>query len=236
MPQSVSVVIPCYNEEAVIERSFSRVREVLHRTCTDYEIIIANDGSTDDSVSILRRLAAQDSHLVLIDYQPNRGMGHACRKMYRSASKELVIEMDADLAMDPAETIPAFLRELREVDCVVASRYLGVKADYPLRRRIASRVYYWINRMLFDFSLSDTQSGFFGIRRQVLQSLELSSDGFEIHVEMFARLERSGYSIREVPVRFVHQTESGEVSVLRAAPRMFFGSLRIWRNLRARRR
>ncbi len=233
MSLSVSVVIPCYNEEPVIERSYQRVKEVLERIRADYEIIIANDGSTDNSASILRSMAARDPKLVLVDYAPNRGMGHACRKMYGLASKEAVIEMDADLAMDPTDTIPAFLRALEEVDCAVASRYLGVKADYPLRRRIASRVYYWINRALFNFSLKDTQSGFFGIRRKVLQSLELFSDGFEIHVEMFARLDRSGFTIREIPMRFVHQTESGEVSVLHAAPRMLMGSLRIWRSLRA---
>ncbi len=231
MTASVSVVIPCYNEEPVIERSYRRVKEVLEKSGADYEIIIANDGSTDDSASILRAIAARDPKFVLVDYAQNRGMGYACRKMYRAASKDVVIEMDADLAMDPQDTVPAFLPELDQADCIVASRYLGVKADYPLRRRIASRVYYGINRTLFAFSLKDTQSGFFGIRRQVLQGLELFSDGFEIHVEMFARLERSGFTIREIPVRFVHQTESGEVSVLRAAPRMFLGSLRIWHSL-----
>ncbi len=231
MPLSVSAVIPCYNEEAVIERSYRRVKEALEQIQCDYEILIANDGSTDNSASILQGIAARDSRLVFIDYRPNRGMGHACRKMYRVASKDVVLEMDADLAMDPESTVPAFLHNLREVDCVVASRYLGVKADYPLRRRIASRVYYGINRILFDFSLRDTQSGFFGIRRSVLQGLTLESDGFEIHVEMFAKLERAGFSIREIPMRFVHQTESGEVSVLKAAPRMFLGSLRIWRTL-----
>lgn len=232
MPESVSVVIPCYNEEPVIERSYRRVKEVLAMGPQDHEIIIANDGSTDGSENILRRLASQDSRLVLISYQPNRGMGYACRQMYGRASKDLVIQMDADLAMDPKETVPAFLRELSTADCIVASRYLGVKADYPLRRRIASRGYYLLNRALFGLSLKDTQSGFFGIRRATLQSLDLRSDGFEIHVEMFAQLERDGRSIKEIPIRFVHQTESGEVSVFRSAPKMLFGSLRIRRALK----
>lgn len=228
----ISVVIPCYNEELVIERSYQRVKETLERQPGRHEILIANDGSTDHSAEILERLASADSSLVFIDYRPNRGMGHACRKMYERASGDIVIQMDADLAVDPAECIPLFVRELREVDCVVGSRYLGVRADYPLRRRIASRGYYLLNRALFAFRLKDTQSGFFGIRRQVLQELELRADGFEIHVEMFAQLERRGSSVLEVPVRFVHQTESGEVSVFKAAPRMFLGSLRIWRNIR----
>lgn len=225
----ISIVIPCYNEEAVIERSYRRVKEALARQPGNHEILIANDGSTDRSAEILGRLASADEALVFIDYRPNRGMGHACRKMYARASRDMVIQMDADLAVDPGECIPLFVGELRQVDCVVGSRYLGVKADYPLRRRIASRGYYLLNRALFDFRLKDTQSGFFGIRRQALQGLDLRSDGFEIHVEMFAELERQRRSMREVPVRFVHQTESGEVSVLKAAPRMFFGSLRIWR-------
>jgi dolichol-phosphate mannosyltransferase len=229
---SVSVVIPCYNEEPVIERSFHRVREVLERECEDFEILIANDGSTDRSGEILRQIAAVHPRLVCIEYGRNRGMGYACLQMYARASKDLVIQMDADLAMDPQDTIPAFVRELSQVRCVVASRYVGVRADYPLRRRIASRAYYAVNRALFSIPLKDTQSGFFGIHRTLLQSLALESEGFEIHVEMFAKLARVGCQVREIPVRFVHQTESGEVSVLRAAPRMLAGSFRIWRTLR----
>jgi len=232
MMPSISVVIPCYNEEAVIERSYRRVKQALARQAGDHEILIANDGSTDHSADILLALAAQDPSFVFINYQPNRGMGHACRKMYDRASRDIVMQMDADLAMDPEETIPAFLRELEEVACVVGSRYKGIEADYPLRRRAASHGYYLVNRLLFDFKLRDTQSGFFGIRRPVLQSLPLRSDGFEIHVEMFAQLEMRGHAVREIPIRFIHQTESGEVSVLKAAPRMLFGSLRIWRSLR----
>lgn len=232
MTPSIAVVIPCYNEEPIIERSYRRVKEVLEQECGDYEILIANDGSTDRSAVVLSKLAAGDSKLVFIDYRPNRGMGYACRQMYARASKDLVIQMDADLAMDPADTVPAFKRELATADCVVGSRYLGVKADYPLRRRIASRGYYLLNQVLFRMPLKDTQSGFFGIKRDKLQALDLQSDGFEIHVEMFAQLVRAGCTLREIPIRFVHQTESGEVSVLRSAPKMLFGSLRIWRSLR----
>jgi glycosyltransferase involved in cell wall biosynthesis len=233
MKPSISVVMPCYNEEVVINNSYRRVKKVLDRECSDYEIIIANDGSTDGSAEILRRIASEDSRLVFIDYHPNRGMGYASRQMYARASKDVVIQMDSDLAMDPEDTIPAFTRELASVDCVVGSRYMGVKADYPLRRRIASRGYYLVNKVLFKFSLKDTQSGSFGIRRAALQALNLKADGFEIHVEMFAKLELRGHSIKEIPIRFIHQTESGEVSVLRAAPKMFFGSLAIWRSLRS---
>ncbi len=232
MAASISVVIPCYNEDRIIDRSYRRVKQVLEEVSPDYEIVVANDGSTDRSGQILAGIAAEDPRFVFIDYRPNRGMGYACRQMYGRASKDLVIQMDADLAMDPKETVPAFVQELAAVDCVVGSRYLGIEADYPLRRRIASRGYYLLNRILFDFALKDTQSGFFGIRREVLQDLELHSDGFEIHVEMFAQLGRRGASVKEIPVRFVHQTESGEVSVFRSAPKMLAGSLRIRRRLK----
>ena len=133
----------------------------------------------------------------------------------------------ADLAMDPEDTVPAFVHELASFDCVVASRYSGIKADYPLRRRIASRGYQMLTLALFGLPLKDTQSGFLGVRKQALQALHLTADGFEIHVEMYAKLLRAGFSIKEIPIRFVHQTESGEVSVFKAAPRMLVGSLRI---------
>ena len=227
MATNISVVIPCYDEESIIARSYARVKKALELQTRDYEIIIANDGSTDRSAEILRQIAAVDPRFVLIDYPRNRGMGYACRQMYRRASKDLVIQMDADLAMDPEDTVPAFVHELASFDCVVASRYSGIKADYPLRRRIASRGYQMLTLALFGLPLKDTQSGFLGVRKQALQALHLTADGFEIHVEMYAKLLRAGFSIKEIPIRFVHQTESGEVSVFKAAPKMLVGSLRI---------
>lgn len=225
-------MIPCYNEEAVIASTYERVRRVLDQLGGNHEILIADDGSSDQSPAILEQIARRDPHFVLIAYSPNRGMGYACRQMYQRASGDFVVEMDADLAMDPADTIPLFAEHLHHHDCVVGSRYKGIEPDYPLRRRIASRGYYLINQVLFALPLKDTQSGFFGIRRDVLANLDLRSDGFELPVEMFAQLARRKHSILEVPVRFVHQTASGEVSVVRAAPKMFFNTLKIYGRLR----
>lgn len=225
-------MVPCYNEAAIIGRSYERIKEILVRRNDPHEIIVANDGSTDDSRPILKQIEEKDPDFVLIDYSPNRGMGYACRQMFERARGDVLVEMDADLSMDPADTIPLFTRHLAQYDCVVGSRYKGIAADYPLRRRVASRGYYLLNQLLFSLPLRDTQSGFFGIRRALLSSLNLQCEGFELHVELFAQMVLKGYSILEVPVRFVHQTESGEVSVLRAAPKMFFNTLKLYQRLK----
>ena len=228
---AVSVVIPCYDEEAVIERTVIRVAAALAAVTDRYEIVVGDDGSTDDSPRILAELAANRSDLDVVSCR-HVGMGHVCRQMYARVRGAAVIQMDADLAMDPAESIPQILAALEHADCVSASRFSGIEADYPWRRRVASRAFRLFSRALLDLPVDDTQSGSFGIDRDVLQSLPLQADGFEIHVEMFAQLGWRGCTVVEIPVRFVHQTESGEVSVLRSGPKMVMGTFRIWRTLR----
>jgi len=135
--------------------------------------------------------------------------------------------------MDPLEICRRFLAELAACDIVIASRYLGERADYPLRRRLPSRIYGAIFRTLFGITIRDAMSGFFGFRRAILERLPpLESEGFEVYVELFVAASRRGLRVVEIPVKFRHQTESGEVSVLSHAPRQLLNTLRIWWKIR----
>ena len=75
-------------------------------------------------------------------------------------------------------------------------------------------------------------SGFFAFKREALRSLELESDDFDIHLEIFAQMERRGFKIREVPAKFIHKTESGEASISQHAPKMILGALKLWFRLK----
>lgn len=224
----ISVVVPCYNEEAIIERSHGEIRRVMEQITSDYEILFANDGSTDGTLAALERLAAGDPHVRVISYTPNRGAGYAHRRLYRAARGQRVILLEADLAMAPEVVIPLFLEQLETYDVVVGSRYKGVGPDYPWYRRIVSDAHRLLVRMLFGLDMHDTQAGFSGFRKPVLDAIELTSDRWEVLVELYARAKARGFKILEVPVKFVHGTESGQTNVLVEAPRQLWNTFRLW--------
>jgi glycosyltransferase involved in cell wall biosynthesis len=229
----LSIVIPCYNEALIIADTHRLVSVEVAKITDSYEIILADDGSTDGTLAILEELAASDSHVRIIAYQPNRGAGYAQRQLYDSARGTRVILLEADLAMHPGECIPAFLSALEECDVVVGSRYCGVDPDYPIYKRFLSRTLSWINRRLFKLDLHDTQAGFVGYRKEVLDALELESCRWEIFVELFAKATVKGFELRELPLKFVHRTESGETNMIVEGPRLLWQTLKIWRQLRA---
>jgi glycosyltransferase involved in cell wall biosynthesis len=233
MSVAISVIVPCYNEEKIIARSVATLLDAMSACTPDFEILLSNDGSVDRTFEIIRALAERHPHVRALGYDVNRGAGHAFRHALAQARGDHVVHMDADLAMDPLEVCRRFLAELAACDIVIASRYLGERADYPLRRRIPSRIYGVIFRTLFGVTIRDAMSGFFGFRRAILEQIPpLESDGFEVYVELFVSASRRGLRVVEIPMKFRHQTESGEMSVLRQAPKQFLNTLRIWKKLR----
>jgi glycosyltransferase involved in cell wall biosynthesis len=228
----ISVVMPCYNEEEIVERSYHAIKRVVEEITSEYEILFANDGSTDGTLAVLEHLKAADSHVGVISYTPNRGAGYAHRQLYATARGDRVILLEADLAMSPKDVIAPFLEHLETWDVVVGSRYKGVAPDYPWYRRIVSNANRMLVRTLFGLDLHDTQAGFSGFRKSVLDSIELTSDRWEALVELYARAKARGFKILEVPVKFVHGTETGQTNVLVEAPRQLFNTLRLWWRLR----
>jgi glycosyltransferase involved in cell wall biosynthesis len=232
----ISVIVPCYNEEKIIARSVATLLRALPAFTSEFEILLSNDGSLDGTFDVIRGLAERHPQVRALGYDVNRGAGHAFRHALAHARGEYVVHMDADLAMDPLEVCRRCLDELSSCDIVIASRYLDERADYPLRRRLPSRIYGVIFRTLFGITIRDAMSGFFGFRREILERLPpLESDGFEVYVELFVAASRRGMRVIEIPMKFRHQTESGEVSLLRHAPRQLMNTLRIWRKMRRQR-
>ena len=127
----ISITIPCYNEGKIIFNSYKVLTAELKKLNESYEIIFCDDGSTDNTLKVLKDIERQDDMIGLINYQPNRGLGYACRQLYKAASGEIVIRMDADLAVKPGEILHAFIKEIEDADIVIGSRYAGIRPEYP---------------------------------------------------------------------------------------------------------
>ncbi len=224
---AVSVVVPCYNEEAVIGESYRRLEAACAGTLESYEIIFGNDGSDDGTLALLEELAAADPRVRVTSHAVNRGAGFTYREMYAAARGEVIVQMDADMAMPPAEVLGRLLPALGGAEMAVASRYRGVRPDYPLKRRVFSRGYRWLVHLLFRLDVADTQTGFLAFRRRILDEFTLVSDGFEMLLELIARTQAAGFRIVEVGLPWHHDTRSGETDVWRESLKMLAGTLKV---------
>jgi glycosyltransferase involved in cell wall biosynthesis len=199
----LSIVIPMFNEAENVESTLKRVEEALSSFQGDYEIIPVNDGSVDNTLEILKRIESKDKKIKVVSYSKNIGRGMALRKGFQESRGEIIVSIDADLSYNPNHIIDLVqaLKEDPGIDFVLASPYMpgGGVQDVPFLRL-------WISKLgnkILRFALPNriyTSTGIFrAYRRKVLESLELESDGKEIHLEILSKTLALGYRVKEVP-------------------------------------
>ena len=203
-PISVSVVIPAYNEEDNITTTIARVSQVLESLGGDWEIIVVNDGSTDRTLEIVNQIATEDPRARLISYTPNTGRGRALRTGFAHAQGDIVVSTDADLSYEP-KYIVDLVNELKNdtsIDLVIASPYMkgGRTEGVPFGRLLISKIGNRILSLAMNGNMKTITGIFRAYRRSVLESLELESEGKEIHLEILSRALAVGYKVKEVPV------------------------------------
>ena len=214
----LSVIIPAYNEEAVIEDNLNEVAEFLNRHIgpdKGFEIIVVDDGSSDSTVEIIERLAAEREYLIALHHPRNLGRGRGVRTGFEKASGQFIFTLDADLSYSP-EIIAKLLTPLEggEADVVLASVYhpQGKISNVPFRRALVSRLGNWLLSRSLGGELKTVTCLVRGYRREVIESLELFSDDKEIHLEIIQKARMLGFRIIEVPSelnwRSINRTDS----------------------------
>ncbi|MDQ1419244.1 MAG: hypothetical protein QOJ52_1206 [Acidimicrobiaceae bacterium] len=195
----LSVIVPVYNERNTVGEIIRRMR--LVDLPIDREIIVVDDGSSDGTDKILAAL--QDSTIRVVSHETNRGKGAAVRTGVSLARGDVVLIQDADLEYDPQQW-PRLLAPLLEgrAKVVYGSRYLGEREATTLLRWAGDRSLSVLTALLFNASLSDIETGYKLVDRQVLDSLDLTSERFDFEPEITAKLLRRHYRIYEVPVTY----------------------------------
>jgi len=213
--KSVSVFFPTFNEEANIEQSVRGARSALDEVGVEHEVIVVNDASTDRTAEIADRLAAEDPRVRVVHLPRNLKLGGALKAGFAASRMELVFYTDADLPIDFADMAAAFpLAAEGGADVVTGYR---LNRDETLRRKIYSRAYNWLINFLFGFRFRDINFSFKLFRREVLDRLELVSNGSFIDAEILIEARKAGFGIEEVGVRYFPRTAG--VSTL-ASPRV----------------
>ena len=204
------VVIPTYNEAPNIEPIVRAAASELERVAPgEYRILVVDDQSPDGTGEIADRLGRELGTLDVLHRSEKSGLGHAYLAGFAYAldrGAELVCEMDADFSHDP-RYLADLLRAAADADLVLGSRYVpgGGVRDWGLARRMVSRGGGLYARMILGVNVHDLTGGFKCIRREVLETIDLSSvraEGYVFQIEVTYRAVLAGFRVREIPIVF----------------------------------
>jgi glycosyltransferase involved in cell wall biosynthesis len=201
----LSVIVPVYNERNTVGEILRRMR--LVDVPIEREIIVVNDGSVDGTDKVLAAL--EDSTVRVVAHPVNQGKGAAVRTGLAAARGDVVLIQDADLEYDPQDwprlLAPLFQGRSR---VVFGSRYIGEREVGSMTRWAGDRALALLTNVLFNRTLSDVETGYKVIDRDLLENLHLSADRFDFEPEITAKLLRRHERIFEVPVSYTSRTES----------------------------
>lgn len=196
------MVIPAYNEEDHIVMTIEKTDRIMEDLGVEYEIIVVNDGSKDETRFKILECAHINGHLKIVSYPKNMGKGYAVKTGFSSAIGDSVIFMDGDLEINPNQ-IKRYVKALESGDIVVGSkRHPESCVEAPVVRRFLSFSFNFLVRLLTGLKLSDTQSGLKAVKRKSLEKIfsALSVKRFAFDVELLAVANLYGLSIVELPV------------------------------------
>jgi glycosyltransferase involved in cell wall biosynthesis len=202
-PPCLSVVVPCFNEEATIA---TLVDQVLASPWVA-QVVVVDDGSSDRSRDILATLA--DPRVTVVLHEVNRGKGAALRTGFSRATADFVVVQDADLEYDPGE-YGVLLEPLLDdrADVVFGSRFLSGRPHRVLYfwHSMGNRFLTLLSNMFTDLNLTDMETCYKCFRRSVIQSIEIEEDRFGFEPEITAKLARGKYRIYEVGISYSGRT------------------------------
>lgn len=197
LDKKLSLVLPAHNEADNIEAVVSRGMSVLPKVVSNFEIIIVNDGSSDETPAIIKKLAASNERVKDVHHEVNRGYGAALTSGFAEASGDLIMFMDADRQFDIAD-ITALVPYVPHYDIVAGYR---INRQDPLYRKMYGKLFGIVVWILFGLRMRDVDCAFKIYRADLLENLKLTAPGALINTEMLARSRRSGATVAQVGVR-----------------------------------
>jgi len=228
----ISIVFPAYNEKNRLPRSLRLTKEFMSGTGHSFEIIVVDDGSTDGTPEYAREaLASSGVDLRVLRHETNRGKGQAVRTGIDAATGKYVLFSDADLST-PIEELPGLLSHVDDgFDIAIGSRALDrerVEVRQAAGRDYSGRLFNVLVQALLLPGIHDTQCGFKLFVREIIPELTSRQKitGFSFDVELLWIARKLGFSIKEVPVRWLNDPET-KVKFFSDGPKMILDLLRI---------
>ena len=234
---NLSIIIPAFNEELLIESTVESISEFLEKNFDVSEIIIVNDGSTDNTKSIIENLIAKNNgkiNLKLVNSKRNRGKGYSIKQGMIQSTGEVRIFMDADLPFSLVVIKKIFKRIMNGSDIVIGDRN-NPKSElvnvHPVRK-LAGNVYSVFVRLVVSGGITDTQCGLKGFSDEAARFIfsRTTIDGFGFDVEVLRIGQKKPFSISRLPVRMVNNRLDSRVHLIKDSLLMLWNLVVIKKN------
>jgi len=195
---SISVILPAYNEEGNIKEVIEEMNEFLLKQdkFNNYEIIVVEDGSRDNTTKILRGLASRIPYLKLITHCKNLGYGKALLSGVKISQHPLVFFMDADRQFNIKE-IAKMYSFIKDFDIIAGYRYKRKDSVY---RIVLGKIYTWLVSLLFGLKIKDLNCGFKLVKKKILDVEYIYSNAGVFYTEIFLKAKNKGYKIKQIPI------------------------------------
>ena len=220
-----SIILPAYNEGVRIGATLDNLLAYIRQRNWDAEVIVVNDGSTDDTAKIVRERAQCNPALRLIENPGNRGKGYSVRHGMLQADGDIALFSDADLSSPIEEADKLFAAIAGGADVAIGSRWVDPKLQLrpqPLYRRIFGRIFNLALRLILGLNFKDTQCGFKAFTRRSAQTIfplqQVERWGFDPELLFIA--EKLGFTVKEIPVAWSHR-EGTRINPLVDGMKMF---------------
>jgi dolichol-phosphate mannosyltransferase len=201
----VTVVLPAYNEAGNVGPLVTELMRVAARSHMDLHIVVVDDGSVDGTRSELSHLQQQYEHVQVVEHDENRGFAAALKTGIAAACAngcDAAVFMDCDLSHRP-DDLPRLVDALSDgADVALGSRFVpgGGMAGVPLWRAAISRAGNRLGRLVLGVPFRDLTTGYRAVRRRVLETVALGSDGFTIQLESVVKAAAAGFRVVDVPI------------------------------------
>ncbi|MDD5063195.1 MAG: glycosyltransferase family 2 protein [Phycisphaerae bacterium] len=198
----LSVITPIFNEELIIKDSVLKLIQAMQGFTDKWELILVNDGSTDNTQNIITELTQNDGRIKVLTYKNNRGRGYALRTGFKRSCGKYVIAVESDLNYGK-EIISSIYRKLLDTDAdvVIASPYAknGKLENVPFKRALLSRLGNRVLRVAFPSNITTATGMTRGYKGDIIRLLPLEEDGKEIHLEIISKACMLGCQFDEIP-------------------------------------
>lgn len=220
---TITIVVPVFNEANNVGKLVKNINEAL-KGFENWDILFVNDGSEDNTLEVLEKLSESHPNLKIVDI-PHAGFAEAMKTGYKKASGTVIVTMDGDNTHNAADIVK-LVDSLKNADLAIGSRYVGTGGmdDVSLWRHVISIFANNVFKLVTRVHVRDVTGGFRAIRKDLLNTVNLESNGFEIQLEMTIKAVKRGFRVIEVPTR-LSVREKGESKF--SLRKEFLGYLRI---------
>ena len=196
----LSIVVPVYNEKDTLEKIIDLVRAV---DGIEKEIIIVDDGSTDGSVDIIKKIGEKYPDIKTVIKGENRGKGHTLKVGFKETTGDYVIIQDADLEYDPQD-YKKLLAELKngKADVIYGSRFSGKYEKMTTLHYLGNKLLTLVTNILFGVALTDMETCYKLMPGDFVRNVEIKSERFDFEPEITAKILKAGLKIKEVPISY----------------------------------